>query len=48
MKNKQRDEVDSKIKDYIAKIRYKRDYMYKDGLLPINALIETTTYKPVL
>ena len=48
MKNKLRIELDNTIKDYIGKIRKKRDTMYRMNLLPVNAIVETTTYKPQL
>ena len=41
-------ELDRIIKDYIGQIRRKRDTMYRAGLLPINAIVETATYKPQL
>ena len=46
LENPKRLELDKTIKDFIGKIRKKRDLMYKYDLLPINAIIETTNYKP--
>ena len=48
MDKNHRTEIDRIIKDYIGHIRRKRDTMYRAGLLPINAIVETTTYKPQL
>ena len=45
---KQAEEHDKNIKDYISAIRKKRDELYQVGRLPINAIVETTTYKPQL
>ena len=44
--NKSKEEIDNIIKDYIGKVRRKRDTMYRMNILPINALVETSTYKP--
>ena len=41
MENQNKTELDSVIKDYIGRIRKMRDYMYKNQMLPINAIIET-------
>ena len=41
-------EYDKQIKDYIKAIRIKRDELYRTGILPVNAIIETTNYKPQL
>ena len=46
--NEQKIELDKIIKDYIGKIRKIRDCMYKNGLLPEQAKIEISTYKPQL
>lgn len=43
-----REETDKQTKDYIIAIRRKRNILYEDGKLPVDAIIETTKYKPVL
>ena len=48
MESNHRVDLDRIIKDYIGQIRRKRDVMYRAGQLPINAIVETTTYKPQL
>ena len=48
MNNKDRNELDRIIKDFIGDIRRTRDILYRQGLLPINAIVETVSYKPVL
>ena len=44
----QRTELDKIIKDYVGAIRKTRDCMFKNGLLPDQAKIEISTYKPML
>ena len=44
----QKIELDKIIKDYIGTIRKLRDCMYKNGLLPDQAKVELSTYKPML
>ena len=48
LEKEQRIELDKIIKDYIGTIRKTRDCMYKNGLLPDQAKIEISTYKPML
>ena len=46
--NKLAIEYDKQIKDYIKAIRAKRDQLYHTGILPVNAIVETTNHKPQL
>ena len=40
--------LDKIIKDYVGKIRKIRDCMYEKELLPKEARVETTNYRPML
>ena len=48
LEKEKRIETDNTIKDYIGKIRQVRDCMYERELLPKEAKVEISKYKPML